>query len=182
MTEIHSALILLLFLLQAMSPWLLSFTPMVKCHLASRFSSCQQCYNVPYLSLNMFLGGDQRDRDSATAYSKNIDSFTFRKFIRRQTKCKVFWVSLLIWPGMSVEMVAMLLASVIQGQVVAVYNTEKQEACRDWDQDRETPQSTSSPQTASFQQTVCYSQRGANTLFFISCYIWIFILNMAKHI
>lgn len=76
----------------------------------------------------------------------------------------------------------MLLASVIQGQVVAVYNTEKQEACRDWDQDRETPQSMSSPQTASFQQTVCYSQRGANTLFFISCYIWIFILNMAKHI
>lgn len=29
-----------------------------------------QCYNVPYLSLNMFLGGDHRDRDSATAYSK----------------------------------------------------------------------------------------------------------------
>lgn len=182
MTEIHNTLILLLFLLQAMSPWLLSFTPMVKCHLASRFSSCQQCYNVPYLSLNMFLGGNQRDRDSATAYSKNIDSLTFRNFIRRQTKCKVFWVSLLIWPGMSVEMVAMLLASVIQGQVVAVYNTEKQEACRDWDQDHETPQSTSSPQTASFQQTVCYSQRGANTLFFISCYIWIFILNMSKHI
>lgn len=182
MTEIHNTLILLLFLLQAMSPWLLSFTPIVKCHLASRFSSCQQCYNVPYLSLNMFLGGNQRDRDSATAYSKNIDSFTFRNFIRRQTKCKVFWVSLLIWPGMSVEMVAMLLASVIQGQVVAVYNTEKQEACRDWDQDHETPQSMSSPQTASFQQTVCYSQRGANTLFFISCYIWIFILNMSKHI
>lgn len=50
----------------------------------------------------------------------------------------------------------MLLASVIQGQVVAVYNTEKQEAC----QDHETPQSTSSPQTASFQQTVCYSGGG----------------------
>lgn len=156
MTEIHSTLILLLFLLQAMSPWLLSFTPMVKCHLASHFSSCQQCYNVPYLSLNMFLGGDQRDRDSATAYSKNIDSFTFRNLIRPQTKWKVFWVPLRIWPGMSVEMVAMLLASVIQGQVVAVYNTEKQEAC----QDHETPQSTSSPQTASFQQTVCYSQGG----------------------
>lgn len=152
-----------------MSPWLLSFTPMVKCHLASRFSSCQQCYNVPYLSLNMFLGGDQRDRDSATAYSKNIDSFTFRNLIRRQTKCKVFWVSLLIWPGMSVEMVAMLLASVIQGQVVAVYNTEKQEACRD----HETPQSTSSPQTASFQQTVCYSRGGGGkyTLLYFLLYL-----------
>uniref|UniRef100_A0A3B4G7H2 Sodium-dependent lysophosphatidylcholine symporter 1-like n=1 Tax=Pundamilia nyererei TaxID=303518 RepID=A0A3B4G7H2_9CICH len=93
---------------------------------ACLFESLMTCYNVPYLSLNMFLGGDQRDRDSATAYR------------------------------MSVEMVAMLLASVIQGQVVAVYNTEKQEAC----QDHETPQSTSSPQTASFQQTVCYSQGG----------------------
>ncbi|KAM6929872.1 sodium-dependent lysophosphatidylcholine symporter 1-B-like [Lycodopsis pacificus] len=27
------------------------------------------CYNGPYLSLNMFLGGDHRDRDSATAYT-----------------------------------------------------------------------------------------------------------------
>uniref|UniRef100_A0A672ZH12 Zgc:171501 n=1 Tax=Sphaeramia orbicularis TaxID=375764 RepID=A0A672ZH12_9TELE len=62
------------------------------------FETLMSCYNVPYLSLNMFLGGDQRDRDSATAYR------------------------------MSVEMVAMLLASVIQGQVVAVYNAEKQEA------------------------------------------------------
>lgn len=51
-------------------------------------------------------------------------------------------------------MVAMLLASVIQGQVVAVYNTEKQEACKDWDQYSDTPQSTASPQTASLQETV----------------------------
>ncbi|XP_069382664.1 sodium-dependent lysophosphatidylcholine symporter 1-B-like [Paralichthys olivaceus] len=34
------------------------------------FETLMSCYNVPYLSLNMFLGGDQRDRDSATAYSK----------------------------------------------------------------------------------------------------------------
>lgn len=59
----------------------------------------------------------------------------------------------------------MLLASVIQGQVVAVYNTEKQEACRD----HETPQSTSSPQTASFQQTVCYSGGGDTLLYFLLC-------------
>lgn len=32
----------------------------------------RQCYNVPYLSLNMFLGGDHRDRDSATAYSESV--------------------------------------------------------------------------------------------------------------
>ncbi|XP_028437886.1 sodium-dependent lysophosphatidylcholine symporter 1-B-like [Perca flavescens] len=82
------------------------------------------CYNVPYLSLNMFLGGDPRDRDSATAYR------------------------------MSVKMMAMLLASVMQGQVVAVYNTEKQEACQHLDQANETTaQSTSSPQTVPLQET-----------------------------
>ncbi|XP_040921956.1 sodium-dependent lysophosphatidylcholine symporter 1 [Toxotes jaculatrix] len=90
---------------------------------ACLFETLMSCYNVPYLSLNMFLGGDQRDRDSATAYR------------------------------MSVEMVAMLLASLIQGRVVAVYNTEKQEACQQLDQAHETPQSTSSPQTVSLRET-----------------------------
>nr|XP_020491430.1 sodium-dependent lysophosphatidylcholine symporter 1-like [Labrus bergylta] len=87
------------------------------------FETLMSCYNVPFLSLNMFLGGDHRDRDSATAYR------------------------------MSVEMLAMLLASIIQGQVIAVYNTEKQEACEHLDQAHETPQSTSSPQTASLRET-----------------------------
>ncbi|XP_042265402.1 sodium-dependent lysophosphatidylcholine symporter 1-B-like [Thunnus maccoyii] len=87
------------------------------------FETLMSCYNVPYLSLNMFLGGDQRDRDSATAYR------------------------------MSVEMVAMLLASVIQGRVVAVYNTEKQEACLQQDEAHETPQSSSPPLTALLQET-----------------------------
>jgi len=48
----------------------------------------------------------------------------------------------------------MLLASVIQGQVVSVYNTEKREACEQLDQAHQTPQSTSAPQTASLQETV----------------------------
>ncbi|XP_029363335.1 sodium-dependent lysophosphatidylcholine symporter 1-B-like [Echeneis naucrates] len=84
------------------------------------FETLMSCYNVPYLSLNMFLGGDQRDRDSATAYR------------------------------MSAEMAAVLVASVIQGQVMAVYNAEKQESCQQMDQP---PQSTSSTQTASLQET-----------------------------
>ncbi|CAN9516034.1 unnamed protein product [Ophioblennius macclurei] len=87
------------------------------------FETLMSCYNVPYLSLNMFLGGDQRDRDSATAYR------------------------------MSVEVVAMLLASVIQGQVVSVYNAEKQEACEELDGPRQAPLGTSSPQPASLQET-----------------------------
>ncbi|XP_032054451.1 sodium-dependent lysophosphatidylcholine symporter 1-like [Aythya fuligula] len=32
------------------------------------FQICMTCYHVPYSSLTMFLGGTQRDRDSATAY------------------------------------------------------------------------------------------------------------------
>ncbi|XP_051280970.1 sodium-dependent lysophosphatidylcholine symporter 1-like isoform X2 [Dicentrarchus labrax] len=88
---------------------------------ACLFETLMSCYNVPYLSLSMFLGGDRRDRDSATAYR------------------------------MSVEMLAMLLASVIQGQVVAVYNKEKQDVCQHLD--HETPQSTSSPQNATLQET-----------------------------
>uniref|UniRef100_A0A4W5K686 Major facilitator superfamily domain containing 2a-like 2 n=1 Tax=Hucho hucho TaxID=62062 RepID=A0A4W5K686_9TELE len=38
------------------------------------FETLMTCFNVPYLSLSMFLGGDQRDRDSATAYSKSLTS------------------------------------------------------------------------------------------------------------
>ncbi|KAM9856155.1 sodium-dependent lysophosphatidylcholine symporter 1-B-like [Aulostomus maculatus] len=86
------------------------------------FESLMSCYNVPYLSLNMFLGGDKRSRDSATAYR------------------------------MSVEMMAMLLASVIQGQVVAVYNTEKQEACQE-PVPSDTTQSLSPPLSTSLQET-----------------------------
>ncbi|XP_063736708.1 LOW QUALITY PROTEIN: sodium-dependent lysophosphatidylcholine symporter 1-like [Eleginops maclovinus] len=83
------------------------------------FETLMSCYHVPYVSLNMFLGGGNRDRDSATAYR------------------------------MSVEVLAMLLASVIQGQVVSVYNAEKQEACQHLD-----PETTSaSPQAALLQET-----------------------------
>ncbi|XP_015247826.1 PREDICTED: sodium-dependent lysophosphatidylcholine symporter 1-B-like [Cyprinodon variegatus] len=90
---------------------------------ACLFETLMSCYNVPYLSLNMFLGGHQRDRDSATAYR------------------------------MSVEMMAMLLVSVIQGQVVSAYNIEKQEACEHLDQVHQTPHSSSAPQMASLQET-----------------------------
>ncbi|KAJ0064881.1 hypothetical protein NL108_017019, partial [Boleophthalmus pectinirostris] len=79
------------------------------------FEALMSCFHVPYLSLNMFLGGTKGERDSATAYR------------------------------MSVEMVAMLVASIIQGQVVAVYNNEKQKNCEELDQAQEAAQSTSSP-------------------------------------
>uniref|UniRef100_A0A4X2LEF7 Major facilitator superfamily domain containing 2A n=1 Tax=Vombatus ursinus TaxID=29139 RepID=A0A4X2LEF7_VOMUR len=36
------------------------------------FQTCLSCYHVPYTSMTMFLGGSQRDRDSATAYTNGL--------------------------------------------------------------------------------------------------------------
>ncbi|KAG7281066.1 hypothetical protein CRUP_027603, partial [Coryphaenoides rupestris] len=90
---------------------------------ACLFETLMSCFNVPYLSMNMFLGGDQRDRDSATAYR------------------------------MTVEIVAMLLASVVQGQVIAVYNTERDGACQQLDPTQVTSLGTAAPHAASLHGT-----------------------------
>lgn len=75
-------------LLQAASP--ACFSHPVCCVWVSCFPLLiyEQCYNVPYLSLNMFLGGHQRDRDSATAYSKSYWTHS-DSLLRttRQTNC-----------------------------------------------------------------------------------------------
>lgn len=119
----------------------------------------EQCYNIPYLSLNMFLGGDQKDRDSATAYSKRVTPYLQAKQNAGEDFPSASLLSLSLFsprlcPGMSAELVSMLLASVIQGQVMALYNTERQESCQPLDPVHETPESTSPPQTASLQETV----------------------------
>uniref|UniRef100_A0A3B1J6K0 Major facilitator superfamily domain containing 2a-like 2 n=1 Tax=Astyanax mexicanus TaxID=7994 RepID=A0A3B1J6K0_ASTMX len=76
------------------------------------FETFMSCYHVPYTSLNMFLGGSERDRDSATAFR------------------------------MSAEVLAMLLAAVIQGQVLRVYNAEREDSCLDLDENHELPRTT----------------------------------------
>lgn len=155
-------------LLQAVSPWLLSFTPLMRCQLASCF---------PLSSINsatMFLTSrwtcswgeitetETRPRPTVRVprltlisdpYSPklNVDQGIPSDSSHPLSPSPCLCPSL---AGMSVEMVAMLLASAIQGQVVAVYNTEKQEACQHLDQAHETSQSTSSPHTASLQETV----------------------------
>lgn len=54
---------------------------------------------------------------------------------------------------MTTEMLAMLVASVVQGKVVAVYNRERQEVCQHLE--HEAPASTTPrPQIASLQATV----------------------------
>ncbi|KAK3566066.1 hypothetical protein QTP86_025235 [Hemibagrus guttatus] len=87
------------------------------------FETLMSCYHVPYMSLNMFLGGSERDRDSATAYR------------------------------MSAEVLSMLLAAVIQGQVLRVYNTERENSCMDMDNSVELTFSTLSPSVSSLQNT-----------------------------
>ncbi|XP_048872308.1 sodium-dependent lysophosphatidylcholine symporter 1 [Brienomyrus brachyistius] len=63
------------------------------------FDTFMSCYHVPYSSLNMFLGGNQKDRDSATGYR------------------------------MGVEVLSTLAGAGIQGQIVGVYHAKKAHAC-----------------------------------------------------
>ncbi|XP_036386716.1 sodium-dependent lysophosphatidylcholine symporter 1-like, partial [Megalops cyprinoides] len=87
------------------------------------FETFMSCYHVPYSSLNMFLGGDQRDRDSATAYR------------------------------MGVEVFAMLVGALIQGQVMAVLNTERDQACNQPDRNEYLFQHTLPPQPGTLRDT-----------------------------
>ncbi|XP_009891860.1 PREDICTED: sodium-dependent lysophosphatidylcholine symporter 1-like [Charadrius vociferus] len=65
----------------------------------SFFQTCMTCHHVPYSSLTMFLGGTQRDRDSATAYR------------------------------MGMEVFSTLLGSGIQGQIVGSYHARMMNGC-----------------------------------------------------
>ncbi|XP_010873830.1 sodium-dependent lysophosphatidylcholine symporter 1 [Esox lucius] len=63
------------------------------------FDAFMTCYHVPYSSLTMFLGGNQKDRDSATGYR------------------------------MGMEMFATLAGATIQGQIVGVYHAKTAQLC-----------------------------------------------------
>ncbi|KAK7128660.1 hypothetical protein R3I94_017030 [Phoxinus phoxinus] len=63
------------------------------------FDTFMSCYHVPYSSLNMFLGGNEKDRDSATGYR------------------------------MGMEVFATLAGAAIQGQIVGVHHAKKTQAC-----------------------------------------------------
>ncbi|XP_073731171.1 sodium-dependent lysophosphatidylcholine symporter 1-like isoform X3 [Misgurnus anguillicaudatus] len=64
------------------------------------FDTFMSCYHVPYSSLNMFLGGNDRDRDSATGYR------------------------------MGMEIFATLAGAAIQGQIVGVHHAKRSQVCR----------------------------------------------------
>ncbi|XP_051518601.1 sodium-dependent lysophosphatidylcholine symporter 1-like isoform X2 [Myxocyprinus asiaticus] len=82
--------------LDAMSPGFSFWWYFTWCCLFDTFMSC---YHVPYSSLNMFLGGNERDRDSATGYR------------------------------MGMEVFATLAGATIQGQIVGVYHAKRLRAC-----------------------------------------------------
>uniref|UniRef100_A0A8C2E4D0 Si:ch211-224l10.4 n=1 Tax=Cyprinus carpio TaxID=7962 RepID=A0A8C2E4D0_CYPCA len=63
------------------------------------FDTFMSCYHVPYSSLNMFLGGNEKDRDSATGYR------------------------------MGMEMFATLAGAAIQGQIVGVHHAKRTYVC-----------------------------------------------------
>ncbi|XP_046727175.1 sodium-dependent lysophosphatidylcholine symporter 1-B-like [Silurus meridionalis] len=106
------------------------------------FQTLMSCYHVPYMSLNMFLGGSERDRDSATAFRMNA------------------------------EVLSMLLAAVMQGQVLRVYNAERENYCMDTD--NKLTYSTPSPSIASLQNTQTAFMTSAlilGALFFLCCIV-----------
>ncbi|TSL97339.1 Sodium-dependent lysophosphatidylcholine symporter 1-A [Bagarius yarrelli] len=108
------------------------------------FQTLMSCYHVPYMSLNMFLGGNKRARDSATAYR------------------------------MSAEVFSMLLAAVMQGQVLRVYNEERKNSCMDTDNDVELTFNTQSPFVASLPNSRAAFMTSAlilGALFFLCCLV-----------
>uniref|UniRef100_A0A8C1ITC9 Zgc:171501 n=1 Tax=Cyprinus carpio TaxID=7962 RepID=A0A8C1ITC9_CYPCA len=102
------------------------------------FETFMSCYSVPYTSLNMFLGGDQQDRDSATAYRMSVEAF------------------------------AMLMVAVIQGQVLWVYNKDRDQACLIVDQTPDLPHSAALHETRS---AFMISALVMSALFFVCCMV-----------
>ncbi|KAL2103325.1 hypothetical protein ACEWY4_000193 [Coilia grayii] len=88
------------------------------------FETFMSCYHVPYTSLSMFLGGHQRDRDSATAYR------------------------------MCLEMLSMLLSSVVQGQVMKVFYAERDHVCLNDEQPLEQVYHTPAPLHPALPNTI----------------------------
>ncbi|XP_076840810.1 sodium-dependent lysophosphatidylcholine symporter 1-like isoform X2 [Brachyhypopomus gauderio] len=87
------------------------------------FDAFMSCYHVPYTSLNMFLGGDQRDRDSATGYR------------------------------MGMEMFATLAGAMIQGQTVGIYHAKRTKDCSMLNASQTLAANLTSPLTDTLQNT-----------------------------
>ncbi|KAM4609737.1 sodium-dependent lysophosphatidylcholine symporter 1 [Polymixia lowei] len=116
------------------------------------FDLFMSCYHVPYSSLNMFLGGDQKERDSATGYR------------------------------MGMEIFATLAGAIIQGQIVGVYHAKKARACSRLNYTETVPVNLSSPALQNFTSSLTDSLQNTRrayvvaalvlaSLYFLSCLV-----------
>ncbi|XP_073765858.1 sodium-dependent lysophosphatidylcholine symporter 1-B-like isoform X1 [Danio rerio] len=110
-------------------PWFLTISCL--------FETFMSCYSVPYITLSMFLGGDQQHRDSATAYRTSVEAFS------------------------------MLMAAVIQGQVLWVFNKERDQACLNAEQTPDLPHTALHESRKAFM----FSALVMSSLFFVCCMV-----------
>nr|NP_001104673.1 Sodium-dependent lysophosphatidylcholine symporter 1-B-like [Danio rerio]AAI53944.1 Zgc:171501 protein [Danio rerio] len=110
-------------------PWFLTISCL--------FETFMSCYSVPYITLSMFLGGDQQHRDSATAYRTSVEAFS------------------------------MLMAAVIQGQVLWVFNKERDQACLNAEQTPDLPHTALHESRRAFM----ISALVMGSLFFVCCMV-----------
>ncbi|XP_009699737.1 PREDICTED: sodium-dependent lysophosphatidylcholine symporter 1-A-like, partial [Cariama cristata] len=131
----------------------------------SFFQTCMTCHHVPYSSLTMFLGGTQRDRDSATAYSKCLCPY-----------CLHSWE---ILPGgearMGLEVFGTLLGSGIQGQIVGSYHAHMRNGC--YMSNETVPNTSTYSLTDSLENTrraYLFASLVLGSIYCLSCLILIF--------
>ncbi|XP_056319063.1 sodium-dependent lysophosphatidylcholine symporter 1-B-like [Danio aesculapii] len=110
-------------------PWFLTISCL--------FETFMSCYSVPYITLSMYLGGDQQHRDSATAYRTSVEAFS------------------------------MLMAAVIQGQVLWVFNKERDQACLNAEQTPDLPHTALHETRRAFM----ISALVMSSLFFVCCMV-----------
>lgn len=97
----------------------------------SLFSFAHQCFHVPYSALTMFISSEQKERDSATAYSEYHSPQNKVILQMNLLSAATSVVSPPVWlnfshvslhSGMTVEVLGTVLGTAIQGQIVGMAN------------------------------------------------------------
>lgn len=80
-----------------------------------------QCFHVPYSALTMFISSEQKERDSATAYSEYHSWHV--KWLHNKCTPHLLWLNDFNFrSGMMVEVLGTVLGTAIQGQIVGMAN------------------------------------------------------------
>ncbi|NWW53682.1 NLS1A protein, partial [Pedionomus torquatus] len=110
----------------------------------SFFQTCMTCHHVPYSSLTMFLGGTQRDRDSATAYR------------------------------MGMEVFSTLLGSGIQGQMVGNYHARGMNGCYVSNETQPNTSTSLTDSLENTRRAYVFASLVLSSIYCLSCLILIF--------